>query len=147
MKTRNRWMLVLLVLVVAACVGWFVASFTTKGSHSATIEVFLYRDQNVEQIFSAASATVNRFGYKTSDGTSSFSTDDKSNMSLKAKHEDGIVVEIYVDSKTDARTRLRIRLTEKRDDFSLYDVIDVTAPLRERASRILEAITASLESP
>lgn len=147
MKTRNRWTLVVLVLVVVACVGWFVVSFTTTGSDVVTLEVFPYRDQNVEQVFSVASATVNRLGYKTADGTSSFSSDDKSSMSLKAKHENGTVVEIYVDSKTDAQTRLRIRLTEKRDDLSRHDVIDGLSPLSERASRILEAITASLESP
>ena len=156
MKTRNRWTLVVLVLVVVASVGWFVVSFTAKGSQAVTIEVFLYRDQNVEQIFSAASATVNRLGYKIADGTSSFSSDDKSSMSLKAKHENGTEVEIYVDSKMDVATYLRIRLTQKREDFELHDVIhgtalhdlmDATDTLSERASRILKAITASLESP
>ena len=162
----------MLVLVVVVCVGWFAVSFTTKGSHAATIEVslfgnqkvshaaaievFLRGDQNVEQIFSAASATVHRLGYKTTNFTYSLSGDDKSSRSLKAKHEDGIVVEINVDSKKDGSTHLRIRLTEKGEGFSLHDLIDGTAlhdvmdatvPLMERVSRILKATVASLESP
>ena len=147
MKTRNRWTLVLLVLVVVACVGWFVASFTTKVSAVVITDVILHCDRNVEQIFSAASATVHRLGYKTPDGTSSFSSNDKSSMSLKAKHEDGTEVEIYVESKTDAPPHLRILLAEQRESSPPHNLIHALNPLAERASRILEAITSSLESP
>lgn len=158
MKTRNRWKLVLLVLVVVACVAWFVASFTftVNLSYAATTEVLLYGDQDVEQIFSAASATVHRLGYKTTNAGYSFSSDDMSGRILKAKHEDGIVVEINVEPQKDAPTRLRILLTEKRGRFWLDDLIDGTAPddsmdaidpLRKRVLRIREAITVRLESP
>ena len=154
MKTRNRWTLVVLVLVVA-CVVWFTVSSTTKGSVVVIYEVSLDGDQNVEQIFTAASATAYRLGYKTADGTFSFSSNAKSSVILKARHEDGTELEIYVDSKTEVPTQLRIRLTEKREDFPLHELIDGTALhdamdvqglLAERASRIIKEITASLES-
>ena len=155
MKTRNRWTLVLWVLVVVACVGWFVGSFTTsftsKVSAVVTYDIILHGDRNLEQIFSAASATVHRLGYKTADGTSSFSSYDKSSMSLKARHEDGTEVEIHVYSKTDAPPHLRIRVAERRVDYLPHKLTDPRNPLAERvaerASRILEAITSSRESP
>ena len=124
MKTRNRWTLVLLVLVVVACVGWFVGSFTTKVSAVVTYDIILHGDRNLEQIFSAASATVHRLGYKTADGTSSFSSYDKSSMSLKARHEDGTQVEIHVYSKTDAPPHLRIRVAERRVDYLPHKLTD-----------------------
>ena len=156
MKTRNRWMLVVLVLGVVACVVWFTVSSTTKESVVVIYEVSLDGDQNVEQIFTAASATAHRLGYKTADGTFSFSSNAKSSMILKAKHEDGTELEIYVDSKTEVPTQLRIRLTEKREDFplhelingtALHDAMDVQGLLAERASRIIKEIKESLESP
>ena len=156
MKTRNRWTLLALVLVVTAFVVWSVVSTTAKASVVVIYEVSLDGDQNVEQIFTAASATAHRLGYKTPDGTFSFSSNAKSSMMLKAKHEDGTELEIYVDSKTEAPTQLRIRLTEKREDFPLHELIDGTALhdamdvqglLGERASRIIKEIKESLESP
>lgn len=162
MKTKSKRMLVVLVLVVASFLGWTVVSFTTKGSRSATWEIFLFSHQGVEQVFSAASAAVDRLGYKTSDGTSSLCNDGTSNMSLMATNEDGLVVEICVYSKTDGQTDISIRLTEKRDDVGLREIIGLraimdgtalrhvwedTAPLQVRVSRILKAIRASLESP
>ena len=161
MKTRNKWTIVFLVLIVVAFVGWFVGSFTFTKSLSRTIalEVFLYDDQDVEQILSAASATVHRLGYKTTSTNFTYSStsDDKSSMGLKAQHEDGTVVEIRVDAKTDGRPRLWINLTQNlevssRDDdanigTALEEFVDGLDALPERASRILEAIKASLESP
>ena len=156
MKTKSKRMLVVLLLVVASFLGWIVVSFTTKGSRSLMLGESPFSHQGVEQVFSAASATVDRLGYKTSDGTSSLCDDDKSNMSLMATNEDGLVVEICVDSKTDGETGILIRLTEERDDVGLPEIMNGTA-LREiqedvdhlqvRASRILKAIRASLESP
>jgi len=156
MKTRNRWTLLVLVLVVAAFVVWSVVSTTAKASVVVIYEVSLDGDQNVEQIFTAASATAHRLGYKAADGTFSFSSNAKSSMILKAKHEDGSELEIYVDSKTEAPVQLRIRLTEKREDISplhaidgtaLHDAMDVQGLLAERAGRIREEIRASLKSP
>ena len=156
MKTKSKRMLVVLLIVVASFLGWSIVSFTAKGSRSLMRGESPFSHQGVEQVFSAASATVDRLGYKTSDGTSSLCNDDKSNMSLMATNEDGLVVEICVDSKTDGQTGIRIRLTEKRDDAGLREIMDGTAmrdvqegtdPLQVRASRILKAIRASLESP
>ena len=156
MKTKSKRMLVVLLLVVASFLGWIVVSFATKGSRSLMLGESPFSHQGVEKVFSAASATVDRLGYKTSNGTSSLCNDGKSDLSLMATNEDGLVVEICVDSRTDGQTGIRIRLTEKRDDVGLREIIDGTAmrdvqegtdPLQMRASRILKVIRASLESP
>ena len=162
MKTKSKRMLVVLLLVVASFLGWIVVSFATKGSRSLMLGESPFSHQGVEKVFSAASATVDRLGYKTSNGTSSLCNDGKSDLSLMATNEDGLVVEIFVDSRTDGQTGIRIRLTEKRDDVGLREIIGLraimdgtalrhvwedTAPLQVRVSRILKAIRASLESP
>ncbi len=155
MKTRNKWALVLLVLAVVACVGWFAVSltFTSELSYSASLDVILYGREDVEKIFGAARATVHRLGYKTTHLTL---RSDHSDLSLKATHEDGAVVEIRVYSEADGPPRILIQVTDKVEDPSLQDVsgmlddvsgmLDGLAPSFDRAQRILEATTARLDS-